>query len=541
MQIPAPATRQREGVSYKWIVAIVVVFGLFMTVLDGTIVNVAIPRLQNAFGADLNSVQWVLTGYTLAQGVATPLTAFLANRFGNKRFYLLALAGFTLGSALCGLAWNLQILIIFRILQGLTGAFLSPLSITMLYQEFPPEERGTAMGFLGIPILLAPAFGPTLGGYIVTFASWPLIFFINVPIGIAGVLMGFFFLRNNHDEARVNFDLPGFLLSSSGLALLLYGLSSASSDGWGSSTVMGCMISGIILLAIFIAVELMIAKQGKQPLLDLRVFATRSFTTSNIASVLVTFAMYGGLFLVPVYLQNLRGLSAYQSGLLLLPQAFASMVAVLIGGRLVDKLGVRAVVIPGLALLGLTLWLLTSVNLSTPYNYFQILLVIRGFAIGLCMQPLTVSSLGDIKPRMLSQASSVNTTLRFVMSSLAVSIIATLVQSQTKQHYGHLAEQVTPASSFGHLAMGMQQLLISRGLSPVAATAGAMKMIAGKLQVQSYMLAIQDAFWLSVILTVVAILAAFFVGSGKKSSKEPMSAHEQEEAAKAREEALLGG
>ena len=185
MQVPASVAQQRSGgLAYKWIVAIVVVFGLFMSILDTTIVNIAIPRLQTAFGADLHSVQWVITGYTLAQGVAIPLTGYFSNRFGLKRFYIAALTAFTLGSLLCGLAWSLPVLIAFRILQGFGGSFLLPMTITLLYREFPPQERGVATGFLGIPILLAPALGPSLGGYIVTYGSWQLIFFINVPIGI---------------------------------------------------------------------------------------------------------------------------------------------------------------------------------------------------------------------------------------------------------------------------------------------------------------------------------------------------------------------
>ncbi len=169
MQRPMTAQSKGGGIPYKWVVAFVVIFGLFMTILDTTIVNIAIPRLQNVFGADLTSVQWVLTAYTLVQGVATPLTGFLAQRLGQKRLYLLALVSFTIGSALCGLSINLPMLIFFRIIQGATGAFMSPLAITLLYSEFPPEERGTALGALGIPILLAPAIGPTLGGYIVTY------------------------------------------------------------------------------------------------------------------------------------------------------------------------------------------------------------------------------------------------------------------------------------------------------------------------------------------------------------------------------------
>ncbi|GHO44211.1 DHA2 family efflux MFS transporter permease subunit [Ktedonospora formicarum] len=293
MQVPAPAAKREGGLPYKWIVACVVIFGTFMSILDSTIVNIAIPRLQTAFGTDLNSVQWVLTAYTLAQGVATPLTPFLADRLGLKRFYILALTGFTLGSALCGVAWSLPVLIAFRVFQGATGAFLTPLAITLLYREFPPQERGTVMGAFGIPILLAPAIGPSVGGYIVTYMDWQLIFYINVPIGIFGLLMAFFFLQESEIIRDKSFDIPGFILSATGLGLLLYGLSDASSSGWTSGPVMGSLGAGLVLLIVFIAYELGLQRQGKQPLLDLTVFADRSFTTSNIASQLVVFTLFG--------------------------------------------------------------------------------------------------------------------------------------------------------------------------------------------------------------------------------------------------------
>lgn len=362
MQVPAPAARREGGLPYKWIVACVVIFGTFMSILDSTIVNIAIPRLQSAFGTDLNSVQWVLTAYTLAQGVATPLTAFFADRIGIKRFYILSLIGFTLGSALCGIAWSLPVLILFRIFQGATGAFLTPLAITLLYREFPPQERGTVMGAFGVPILVAPAIGPTIGGYIVTYINWQLIFYINLPIGIVGLLMAFFFLREGEIIRDKHFDIPGFVLSAVGLGLLLYGLSDASTDGWLSGPVLGSLVGGAFLLVIFVAVELSIARRGRQPLLDLSVFADRSFTTSSIASLLVVFSLFGGLFLIPVYLENLRGLSAFNAGLVLLPQAFASMVTMLLGGRLVDRFGVRAIVIPGLIIMSIALWIYSSLD-----------------------------------------------------------------------------------------------------------------------------------------------------------------------------------
>lgn len=546
MQKPVAARRQGGSIPYKWIVAIVVIFGLFMTILDITIVNIAIPRLQNAFGATLTSVQWVLTAYTLMQGVATPLTAFLSQRLGQKRLYLIALTGFTIGSALCGLSLNLPMLIFFRVVQGAMGAFMSPLAITLLYSEFPPQERGTAMGALGIPILLAPAFGPTLGGYIVTYLGWQLIFYINVPVGIIGIILGSIFLREGQPGTRTPFDIPGFLFASIGLASLLYGLSDASTDGWGSTKVLSFLLLGVLMLVIFVVVELPAlntVNQGRQALLDLRVFANAPFTTSNIASVLVTFALYGGLFLIPVYLQILRGLSAFQAGLLLLPQAFASMVSSLVAGRMVDKIGVRGVIIPGLAILGFALWLFTSLGLDTPYGTVQIWLILRSLALGFCFQPLLVSSLSEMKINQLAQASSVNTTLRFVVSSFAVAVMATLVQTETAMHYTHLAEQVMPSSPLGLLVPGLQALFMQHGASPSAAYAAAIQVLIGLVQRQATVLAMQDAFRVSLLLTGIAIVAAFFVRSRRMQPTtvkgKPLAKGKQEEKAAAPEVAMI--
>src|SRR5438067_4929424 len=239
MQVSAQPVRSSRGLQYKWIVASVVILGVFMSILDQTIVNIAIPRLQTAFGADIHSVQWVLTAYILTQGVVTPTAAYFSDTFGIKRFYIFCLAAFTICSALCGLAWSLPVLILFRVLQGAGGAALFPMSITLLFREFPPHERGVAMGFFGVPALLAPALGPTLGGYIVTYAGWPLIFYINVPVGIVAIALTFIFLRDAAPVRGLRFDFVGFFFAALGLATSLYALSDASTNGWTSTTVLG--------------------------------------------------------------------------------------------------------------------------------------------------------------------------------------------------------------------------------------------------------------------------------------------------------------
>ncbi len=542
MQIPAqtgleraePGAQGGGGLAYKWVVAIVVIFGIFMSILDTTIVNVAIPSLQNAFGVSLSDVQWVATAYLLAQGVATPLTPFLASRIGIKRFYILALAAFIVGSALCGLAWSLPVLIFFRVLQAAGGAVLLPMSITLLYSEFPPAERGTAIGTLGIPILIAPALGPTVGGYLVTYYGWRLIFYINLPIGIVGIILAMLLLHESPpDQLRRRFDFLGFIFSTIGLASLLYGLSDAGIDGWSSTKVVGFLAVGILFLAIFVVTELMVARRGAQPLLDMRIFRNLPFTTSSIASTLVVFALYGGLFLVPLYLQSIRGLSAYQAGLILLPQAIGSMAATLIGGRLVDRIGVRPVVFAGLIILGFALWRFSFLSLYTPYGQFQILLILRGLGLGLCAQPLTVSALWTIRPRDLPQASSLSSVVRFVGSSIGVAVLSTTVQTQTQVHYSHLAELVTPSSQLGLLIPRLEALFVAQGASTTLAMQTAVQVVIQELQLQAYMLAMNDAFLLTLVFAFLAFIAVIFVRGGRQrgdrraQNQEAVSQEEQ--------------
>jgi EmrB/QacA subfamily drug resistance transporter len=498
-----------RGLSYKWLVTVVVIFGMFMVLLDTTIVNTAVPHLQTTFGAPLADVNWVATGYTLAEGIGIPLMPFFSALMGNKRFYISILILFTIGSMLCGLAWSLPALIFFRILQGLAGASMLPLSITLLFSEFPPEERGAAMGALGLPLMAAPALGPTVGGYIVTYVDWRMLFYINVPIGIIGSIMAMMFLRDIRPKRNrpLFFDFPGFIASTIGLGSLLYALDKAGSDGWGSLTVTGFMAAGVVSLVVFVFIELLTIENGKDPLLDIRIFRDGTFTGGNIAMGLLVFALFGGQFLIPLYLQNLRGLSAYDAGLILLPQALGSMVSSVFGGRLVDKLGMKQVVIPGLALLGFALWSLSRLTLDTPFEHFQVLLILRGLALGFAIQPVSAAAMARIKPAQLSQASSLNSVVRSMVSALAVALVSTLVTNRTTFHAQRLTEQVTPDSAAGQ---GLQQtaaVFMGQGMTQQAAMFAAMAQMVQRLQQQAYMLSMNDTF----LITLGAIFLAAFV------------------------------
>jgi EmrB/QacA subfamily drug resistance transporter len=545
MRTAAAEKQSGGGLAYKWILAMVVILGVFMSILDQTIVNIAIPRLQSAFGADIHSVQWVLTAYILAQGVATPMAAFFADTIGIKRFYVFSLAAFTLGSALCGIAWSLPVLIIFRVLQGLGGAALFPLSLTLLFQAFPPAERGMAMGSFGVPALLAPAIGPTLGGYLVTYVGWQLIFYINVPVGIIAVVLSLLFIREFRSETRQRFYFLGCFFVALGLATALYGFSSASTDGWSSATVIGFLGVGLFALLLFVVTELTLARRGGTPLLDLRLFANGPFRAGVIANVFVIFSLFGGLFLLPLYLQNLRQLSAFQAGLTLLPQALASMVSVLVGGKLVDRFGVRTVMVPGLIVLGVATWQLTFLNLYTPYPWFQFLLILRGLALGLTVQPLTVAMMSEVQSRQLGQASALSTVSRAVSSSLGIAILATLVQTQTSQHYGHLAEQVTPFSRLGGLLHELQAYFVAQGASTTSAYAASVQEVARFVQGEAFILSMQDAFSFTIITIVMALIAVCFVSNRTTKAGQARTAQdgspETDEQAAAKAEAMMAG
>ena len=376
---------------------------------------------------------------------------------------------------------------------------------------------------LGIPILLGPALGPTLGGYLITFSDWPLIFYINVPIGILGILLAALLLRPSRPEIRTSFDILGFLLSATGLSALLYALSDASNDGWGSVKVLSFLIGGLLLLVAFGVVELLLVRREKQPLLDLRIFANRTFLTSTLALVFVVFGAFGGFFLFPIYLQRLRDLSAYQSGLILLVQSLGLVVASILGGRLVDRIGVRAVVIPGLLLLAFANWQFTSLSLTTSYGWFRTLLIVNAFGLGLCMQPLLVSAVSDMQQQQLAQANTLNTVMRFVATSLGVAVMATVVQNQTKFHYTHLAEQVVPNSPLGQLVVKLQMLFTIQGADMELARYTAIQVVIGQVERQAYLFAIRDAFWLTLVLTGVAIVAVLFVRSSRHPEPSSIS------------------
>ena len=412
--------------AYKWRVLISVVFGLFMVILDSTVVNVALQTLRVEFKAGLDTTQWVISIYVLALGVATPLSAFLADRFGIKRTYVTGLSLFVIGSFICGVSptSTIGVLVAARALQGLGGGLALPLGTALLFSAFTVEEQGVAFGVFGIALVVAPALGPILGGLLVDHGLWRWIFFLNVPIGALGVTLATLWLRERRSERRPRFDIPGFITSTLGFGAVLYAASIASDSGWTSTRVLTSFAIGAVSLAAFALIELFVAKE---PLLNLRLLRLPVFTLAIIVGWVSVLALFGAEFLLPLYLQELRGKTAFETGLILLPLAISSGIVAPFSGRLYDKFGARPLMIVGFGLLAINTWQLALINGDTPVSWLIILLIIRGLALGFTIQTTLVISLSVVPGREVARASSLSNATRQVVQSIGVAVLATVL------------------------------------------------------------------------------------------------------------------
>ena len=425
---PAPpeVSAPRGGIEYKWKVLMTVIFGIFMVILDTTVVNVAFQTLRAEFGATLNDSQWIISIYVLSLGICTPLSGYLADRFGIKRVYLGGLAIFVIGSFLCGIAPNLWFLIGARALQGFGGGVALPLGIALLLSSFPVAEQGAALGFFGIAALTAPAVGPLLGGWLVDQNLWRFIFFINPPIGIIGVLLGTRFLRERKSERKPSLDLLGLVTEIIGFGSVLYGASLAANGDWTSPNVLTWFAIGAVGLIAFAVVELYIAKE---PLLDIRLFQKRTFLNASLLGYVSVVALFGAEFLLPVYLQALRGRTAFETGLILLPMAITGAIFSVIAGRLYDRLGPRPLVGIGFGILLVNTWQLSQLQADTAISWIVFLLVLRGIALGLTVQTTLITALSVVPMRQLARGSSLSNATRNVVQSVGVALLATVLAS----------------------------------------------------------------------------------------------------------------
>ncbi|QAT43379.1 DHA2 family efflux MFS transporter permease subunit [Aminipila luticellarii] len=500
--------------AYKWLALFVVLIGTFMSVLSSSLINLALPKMMSVFGVTLSGITWVVTAYTLAMGAVVPLTGFLSDTIGIKKLYMIALSMFTLGSALSGMSWSLSAMVMFRVVQAIGGGLMSPVGMSIVYAIFPVEERGRALGLWGVAALAAPALGPTLGGYILSHLDWRLLFYINVPIGIFGVIFAAFLLKETEKKPfEGNFDMIGFVTSVMGIVCTLYVLGKWSTINWQEAHYPILLTIGIFSLILFVVNEL----THTNPLLDLRIFKLYDYALSQIISCVLVLALMGGSYILPLYLQNAKGLSAMQSGLIMLPSALSAAITMPISGALFDKFGAKVVSIPGLFILLWGSYHLTYLSADTANSTIMLVSFIRGFGLGLAMMPINTVGMNAVPLHLTGRASALTNTVKNIFSSISVTIVATLMTTATNNNYARLSEDMTLSNqAVADTIKQMQGLYMTSGMSSADAQASAMSSIAGLLQKQAYL----DAVNYTIAFTVIAILITIFLAFMMKARKQ---------------------
>ncbi|CAN7753464.1 MDR family MFS transporter [Paenibacillus sp. LjRoot153] len=450
---------------------VAIVVGIFMVILDGTAVNVALPKLQEEFNLlNLSLVQWTVIGYALAQAAVIPLAGWLSDRFGAKKIFLISVGLFTIGSGLCALANSVEMLIAFRVIQGLGGGVVVPIAMAFIYRLSPPGKVGAVMGMMGIPILLGPALGPVVAGWLVEYHSWQWIFLINLPIGVIGIILGIRTLPNMQRQSVASLDLLGMLLGPLAFAALVYGVSNGGIDPitgkstWtDADTLIGSGV-GVIALILFIIVEL----KQKNPLLELRVFRSGNFTKGIIVQWISQIAMFGTMFLVPLFLQQAHGYSPLKTGLIMLPQALASGLFMPIGGKLSDRFGARPLVIAGMVLTTISALLLSNISGDSGVGTVMLPLTLLGAGMGLFMMPLNNHLIQSAPQNLVGRVTSLTNAAQQVMMSFAIAILMTIFSTKFKDLMVESGAQKPDvglyASAFGHTFLILLGIAIVGGL-----------------------------------------------------------------------------
>lgn len=496
--------------SYKWQVLAIVMIGTLMSALDASIVNVSIPAIMADFGSSLDDIQWVITSYMLAFAALMPLTAWLRDRVGHKWLYVASLIVFTIGSLMCGVAWNLPTMIIARVVQAIGGGAITPTGMAMITETFEPHERGKALGFWGMGAVMGPAFGPTIGGFLTKSFGWPSIFLINLPIGIMGVLLAIKILKTDkpHASQQRPFDAWGFCFLALFLVTFLLGMSKGESEGWTSVYVLTCAVLAIVGFTGFMLVESLV--QNRIINLDLLkdpVFAA-CFSLTAVRSI----ALYGGTFLLPVFLQNYKNLDEIESGLLLLPGSLLMGLLMPIAGRMGDKVSPRVMGFIGFFLLGIFFFEYTSLNIQN--SNWQIILptIVRGIAIAMLIAPLTATAMNAVPKAQAGMASSMLNIIQQVGGSVGIAVLSLILHRRTVYHLNHAASNVSSSSTvFIETTSRIAERAHQIGHTYAESAKIASSVVGRQIVEASGVMAFQDAFLVGSLVTFASLFLIFFL------------------------------
>jgi MFS transporter, DHA2 family, multidrug resistance protein len=511
-----------EHESYKWWVLLSVMIGTFMAVLDATIVNVGLAKMTAAFGTSVDKIEWVLTSYLLIFAVVLPSSGWIADHLGYKKTYFSGLLLFTIGSALCSLSWDENALIFFRVVQGAGAGFIMPVGMAIVTREFPPEQRGTAIGFWGIASAASISLGPLVGGYLIDNFSWHAIFDVNVPVGIVGLLAVLIIQREFKTEFTRDFDFIGFISMTIGLTSLLLALADGNASwntgGWTSPFILSCFFISAISFVVFIVTELNV----KHPIVDLSLMRDKNFAMANLIMFVFGIAFFGSTFLLPLYLQNSLGYTAFQSGLVFLPlgliQAFVSPIS----GILTDKINPKYLISTGIVILAWTLYEYGFFSLQTENAQIAHPLYLRALGMGMIFAPLSALALLKIPKFKIAQASGLFNTIRQIGGSFGVALLGSLLTRRIIFHtqaYSQAVDSSSPAyqSALIHAKNFVMQ---SVGGSPNEIAARAKVLIAQNVVSQSFIQGINDDFLVASVLTISLLIPVLLLKVSKVKSKE---------------------
>ena len=488
-----------------------------MAVLDATIVNVGLPKIMASFGVGLDKIEWVITAYMLAMAVALPTSGWLADKFGYKRLYFIGLFLFTLGSMLCGRSSDENMLIVSRVIQGLGAGTIQPLGMAIITREFPPNQRGIALGFWGISAAASVSFGPLIGGFLIDRFSWPLIFDVNIPIGILAMIFTIIIQSEYINRKARKFDLIGFISVTLFLPLTLYTLSqgnaATNSEGWHAPFILAFAAIALIALAVFITAELTV----KEPLLDLRLLLNHNFGIANIILVIFSLGMFGSTFLLPIYLQNSMGYTALQAGSVFLPVGIIQGTMAPISGRISDKLNPKLPLFIGVILFSFSFYLNSNLSWLTELKYVMLSLYIRGFAMGLMFTALSTVSLMEIPREKMAQASAITNSIRQLGGSLGVAILATLLSTRVSYHAQMFGGAVKPGSEVYQETVNKikHHIQYEAGSSSTNAVKQSQAFLLSNLNKQAYIQGINDDFLIAGIITLLGGIPIIFLHTKK--------------------------
>lgn len=504
--MPNPFAGLINDQNYMWWAALPVMLGMMVAILDSSIVNVALPNIMAAFGSNVEDIEWVSTGYMLSAAIMMPTTGFISDRFGRKKLYVIAVLLFTLTSMLCGAAWSAGSLIFFRVLQGIVGGAIQPVGQAILFEAFPPDKRGMSMALVGIGAMFAPMIGPTAGGYLVDYLNWRWIFYVNLIPGLFATFLAFSILRESTLK-HVKFDGLGFGSMAIFLVTFLLGISQGNSKGWDSNYIVGLFALAFVSFCVFLVVEFWVA----EPVVDLRLFKYGTYTAGTFASIALGIGLFGGLFLLPVFLQNLMGFDAVQTGLLMMPSGLIMGIMMPISGAILSRTDPRIPLVVGLIIMGSSLLLQSHMSPDTSIPTLLIWTSLRSVGMALCFPAMNQTSLGAVPIQKIGQASGLFNVTRQIGGSFGIAILSTTLTQRQIFHTAILGQAMAKVGQVSAMARGLAGAFVTHGSSMTVAQQQAGMMVGMVATKQAMVWAFDDAFWLAAVIVFVGTVPALFM------------------------------